>query len=630
MPFTTDKPTIYKVEWGLNDYANVINGDPEGWATSRSVTLNGVSRGHTYQYRITVWNHHMDPNTPPTPSVLTGTYAMPAVPVAPPVVSTFIATPAEIAVGNSTKLTWTASDYDTLTIDHGVGSVALIAGSTGVLASPSATTTYTLTATNGAGTTSKTVTVVTHDVPGIASFVATPSTIDAGGTSTLTWSGGNFDSISIDHGVGDVTNVSGAVGVSVSPAETTTYVMTASNAYGTVRKTATVTVGSNSTNPIWILGYYVGYQRVQQPPDKVDYSKMTHILIGAAVPRMDGSFDMSFFTSDGPAWAKETVQRAHAAGIKAVLMLGGSGGVAGFQATSDPTVRGSFVGHLKAIVEEYGFDGIDMDWEPLSPSGDGPSMIALLQALQAPGVLPRSQYVYLLPVGWNNKNYDPMADPFYGVVSAYFDRVSTMSYSMLWVGGGWETWHSSALYGQTDNAPSSISDSVRALRQAGVPDAKIGIGIGFYGTSYENGRWDSSAGNYVHQNPPDIPFYVTAPHQTTDYTFSRYGDNALSYSNIMQYIYKTGTAYRWDDTARVPYLSWNNPARFDIPGFTSDMETTYLTYDDEASIAQKGAYVRQQNLGAVMIWTISQGYLGSWKSSGELDPLMKAVVKAVR
>jgi hypothetical protein len=31
-----------------------------------------------------------------------------------------------------------------------------------------------------------------------------------------------------------------------------------------------------------------------------------------------------------------------------------------------------------------------------------------------------------------------------------------------------------------------------------------------------------------------------------------------------------------------------------------------------------------------MIWAISEGYLGRWKTSGELDPLMKAVVAAFR
>jgi chitinase len=197
---------------------------------------------------------------------------------------------------------------------------------------------------------------------------------------------------------------------------------------------------------------------------------------------------------------------------------------------------------------------------------------------------------------------------------------------MLWLGDGWESWHSSALYGQTPNAPSSIDNTVQALRAAGVPNDKIGIGIGFYGTAIENGGWMN--GDFVHQDPPDIPSYVTDPHQATNTVFSRYGDNALSYSNILQYLH-SGLAYRWDDSARVPYLSFSTPAHFQVPGYFSDLATTFVTYDNEQSIAEKGSYVRKNNLGGVMIWAISEGYLGNWKTSGELDPLMKAVVAAV-
>ena len=34
----------------------------------------------------------------------------------------------------------------------------------------------------------------------------------------------------------------------------------------------------------------------------------------------------------------------------------------------------------------------------------------------------------------------------------------------------------------------------------------------------------------------------------------------------------------------------------------------YLTYENAASIAAKGSYVRAQGLGGTIIWTIGQGY----------------------
>ena len=90
--------------------------------------------------------------------------------------------------------------------------------------------------------------------------------------------------------------------------------------------------------------------------------------------------------------------------------------------------------------------------------------------------MPRDRYLYTLPVGWNNSNFNDMADPFFGNFSAYFDRVSMMSYGMVWFGGGWQSWHSSPLFGETSSTPSSISNTVQALHTAGVPYEKIGIG----------------------------------------------------------------------------------------------------------------------------------------------------------
>ena len=95
----------------------------------------------------------------------------------------------------------------------------------------------------------------------------------------------------------------------------------------------------------------------------------------------------------------------------------------------------------------------------------------------------------------------------------------------------------------------------------------------------------------------------------------------------MQYFF-ADTAYRWDDTAKAPYLSFSTPRIINIPGQVNDLETTYVTYDNEQSIAEKGSYARKNGLGGLIIWTISQGYLGNWKTTGEVDPLMKAVKDA--
>jgi Right handed beta helix region len=77
--------------------------------------------------------------------------------------------------------------------------------------------------------------------PTIAAFSATPSTITAGQAATLSWSVSGANTVSIDNGVGDVSSVTSKL---VSPTQTTTYLLTATNSVGSAAARVTVTVTS--------------------------------------------------------------------------------------------------------------------------------------------------------------------------------------------------------------------------------------------------------------------------------------------------------------------------------------------------------------------------------------------------
>jgi parallel beta-helix repeat protein len=77
-----------------------------------------------------------------------------------PVINFFSASPTTITAGDSSTLSWIVTDATSATIDLGVGSVASTTGTTSV--SPAVTTTYTLTATNSAGSTNETVTITVN------------------------------------------------------------------------------------------------------------------------------------------------------------------------------------------------------------------------------------------------------------------------------------------------------------------------------------------------------------------------------------------------------------------------------------------------------------------------------------
>ena len=167
-------------------------------------------------------------------------------PLPPPVINSFTAIPATINPGDSATLQWNVSGATTVSIDHNVGGIALIGSH---FVSPTATTTYTLTATNGAGSKTSTakVTVTQPNKPTITSFTASPAAVSSGGSTTLSWIVSGATSISIDQGVGNVTSLTSKV---VSPInQATTFTLTATNTVGSTNATVTVTIIQSAALP---------------------------------------------------------------------------------------------------------------------------------------------------------------------------------------------------------------------------------------------------------------------------------------------------------------------------------------------------------------------------------------------
>lgn len=148
--------------------------------------------------------------------------------------------PLTIQSGQQSTLSWTTTGASTVSIS-GVGNVPLN-GSTTV--SPTTTTTYTLTASSADGrsvTSPITITVTGGQVPQVVTFVANPSTIDAGQSSKLCWQVSNATNVSITPGVGSNLNTNDCA--DVRPQQTTTYTLTATNANGQIQANVTVNVG---------------------------------------------------------------------------------------------------------------------------------------------------------------------------------------------------------------------------------------------------------------------------------------------------------------------------------------------------------------------------------------------------
>ena len=138
--------------------------------------------------------------------------------------------------------------------------------------------------------------------------------------------------------------------------------------------------------------------------------------------------------------------------------------------------------------------------------------------------------ILTVPLGWINSNFADPPDPFYGQVAPLFDRINVMTYDMAGPWQGWQSWHNSALYGETPTTPSSVASSLAFYLASGVPAATLGVGTAFYGYC-----WQGVTG--LRQDGGNIAA----------------SDGAISYTNIIDSYY-TSAVHVWDTTARVPYL----------------------------------------------------------------------------
>lgn len=246
-----------------------------------------------------------------------------------------------------------------------------------------------------------------------------------------------------------------------------------------------------------------------------------------------------------------------------------------------------------------GYDGIDIDWEPIK-AADEPRFIAFVTALRAAldNITPRP----LLTIAVYSQPSVVAA------VQQHFDQINIMTYGMSGAYPGWITWHNAPLFNGGIKFPStgkfvpSTEAVVNSFADEGVPLAKLGIGIGFYGTMWSGGEGTTNGGvAYPAQS------YTTDP-----------DTRSLSFSTIMSTYYQSNR-YHWDTNAQSAYLS------IDEPGSESDI---FISYDDERSCQTKVSYARNRHLGGVMIWELGEGYRSS-EPVGKKDPLLQALKKSM-
>ncbi|MEM6429023.1 MAG: hypothetical protein AAF708_07265 [Deinococcota bacterium] len=155
---------------------------------------------------------------------------------------TFAASPEVINEGESSTLTWDVrgSEPMTLTLEPVLPDDVALTSPLDV--SPIETTTYTLTATNSAGSQSREVTVTVNQRPQVMSFELSSESIVQGRSLTVSWETSSDDPVTATLTPSDTPDEPVTSPLTLSPTETTTYTLTLTNSAGSTSREFTVAV----------------------------------------------------------------------------------------------------------------------------------------------------------------------------------------------------------------------------------------------------------------------------------------------------------------------------------------------------------------------------------------------------
>ena len=248
--------------------------------------------------------------------------------------------------------------------------------------------------------------------------------------------------------------------------------------------------------------------------------------------------------------------------IKLLLSVGGGGkGSTPLpKVAANAETRSRFAWTAEEMVEVYGLDGIDVDWEHPSSSQQGTDYVHLLSSLRETLPAPKFILTSALPAGeWVLKNIN-LKD-----ATRYLDYINLMTYDFS---GPWTSncGHHAQLYSPknpyNDASRTSCASAVAYVQGQGVATNKILLGIPTYGRSFVGANkvgdtFNGHAGEEGTFEYRDLP----RPKATT----------------------------KFDDDVGAAYC---------IGG-----DGGFVSYDDPKSVSMKAEFAKQHKLGGLFYWT---------------------------
>ncbi len=347
--------------------------------------------------------------------------------------------------------------------------------------------------------------------------------------------------------------------------------------------------------PSWGI-YQKGYRVADLPADKLTHIIHAFARISSAgeiqiidtwadieIPQGADTWDTPLRGNFG-AYARLKAAYPH---LRVLIAVGGwydSGKFSDVAATV--ASRQKFAQSVRNFVVQYGFDGVDLDWEYPVVATDVNSNVraddatnyaklaaAIRAEFDAQSLLDGKYYeiTAATPAG-----YDKFEKIDLRALSAQLDFFNLMTYDFH---GRWNatlTGHNAPLFAAA-KAPVvryTADEAVRGYIAAGVPSEKIVLGVPAYGYGW-TGVTDPT------------PFSAAA--QTGPGTLAA-EPGFYDYRTVANLVLQNPSAEKWDEAAQASYYYDGN---------------LWIGYDSPRALRRKLNYVAEKNLGGVMFWEAS-------------------------
>ncbi len=240
--------------------------------------------------------------------------------------------------------------------------------------------------------------------------------------------------------------------------------------------------------------------------------------------------------------------------------------------------RRVFIQSVMDFLDQYHLDGLDVDWEypgmpgaghPFRPQ-DKQNFTMLLKNLHnqfRKHARKTRHRLFLTFAAGASEEY--IAHTELSKLQKYVDTVNLMAYDYYEPTSSRITGHHAPLFtNPLDPAHISADASVHGFERAGVPAAKLLLGVPFYGHTWGH--------------VPELNHGLYQPGQPAPQGYA-------SYAALAAAIGSSGFTRYWDSVSSAPYLY-------------DPVNQTFVSYEDPESLALKGEYVLARGLAGIMFW----------------------------